>query len=138
MGHELLKEPMVFREQGSGTQVMVDNYLSATKMDIQNIRTVARVSSPEVTKQLVERGTGVAILSNLTVQDEVEAGRLLQFELDEKPVSRKIYMVYRKKGNMGELAREFVTYVISRTRQGSDSGREYSCRSIPSLSRTLT
>lgn len=118
MGKDLLKEPMVFRELGSGTQVMVDNYFSATEMDIRNIHTVARVSSPEVTKELVARGVGVAILSNLTVLDEVQAGRLLQFELDDQPVSRKIYLVYRKKDNMGELAREFVAYVISRSSFG--------------------
>lgn len=114
MGKDLLGEPMVFREQGSGTQVMVENYLSASQMDIQDIHTIARVSSPEVTKELVSRGVGVAILSNLTVQDEVDAGTILQFELDDQPIARKIYMVYRKKGNMGELAREFVDYVISR------------------------
>lgn len=114
-GSQLLDEPLVFREAGSGTQIMADNYLSATHTDIRNIHTVARVSSPEVTKELVRRGVGVAFVSNLTVADEVADGTLLQFELEDQPVARKIYMVYRKKGNMGELAQEFISYVISRT-----------------------
>lgn len=118
MGKELLTEPMVSRELGSGTQVMVDNYFSATQMDIRNIHTVARVSSPEVTKELVELGVGVAILSNLSVQNEVDDGRVLLFELDDQPISREIYMVYYKKDNMGELAKEFVAYVTSRTSLG--------------------
>lgn len=112
LGRDLLSEPLIFREEGSGTQVMVDNYLSASEMDIRNISTIARVSSPESTKELVARDVGVAIISNLAVQEEVSQGKLLQFELEEEPVCRKIYMVYRKKGNMGEMAKEFISYIL--------------------------
>ncbi len=112
LGRELLTEPMIFREEGSGTQVMVDNYLSASDMDIRNIQTIARVSSPESTKELVAKDVGIAIISNLAVQDEVDQGKLLQFELENEPVYRKIYMVYRKKGNMGEMAKEFISSIL--------------------------
>lgn len=112
LGRDLLSEPLIFREEGSGTQVMVDNYLSASEMDIRNISSIARVSSPESTKELVARNVGVAIISNLAVQDEVAQGKLLEFELEDEPVYRKIYMVYRKKGNMGEMAKEFISYIL--------------------------
>ena len=91
---------------------MVDNYLSASDMDIRNIQTIARVSSPESTKELVAKDVGIAIISNLAVQDEVDQGKLLQFELENEPVYRKIYMVYRKKGNMGEMAKEFISSIL--------------------------
>ena len=56
-------------------------------------------------------GCGVSILSALSVQEQVAAGKLLTFELEEKPVSRNIYMVYRKKSDLSDLARGFAQQV---------------------------
>ena len=41
----------------------------------------------------------------------MRAGKLLTFELEQEPGSRHIYMVYRKKGALSELAKAFVEQV---------------------------
>ncbi len=65
----------------------------------------------ELLQELVALGCGVSILSALSVQEQVAAGKLLTFELEEKPVSRNIYMVYRKKSDLSDLARGFAQQV---------------------------
>ena len=102
LGRELFREPFLFRERGSGTQKVIDNYL---------IHTVAYVSDPTVLQRLVAEGTGVSILSALAVQEAVAAGQLLQFELDETPVRRSIYMARRRKSSMSSPARTFAELV---------------------------
>ena len=111
LGRALLGEPMVFRDHGSGTQKMVDNYLSTEDGDAKRERGRYYVSDPELLQELVALGCGVSILSALSVQEQVAAGKLLTFELEEKPVSRNIYMVYRKKSDLSDLARGFAQQV---------------------------
>ena len=111
LGRELFREPFLFRERGSGTQKVIDNYLSEIRLDPQVIHTVAYVSDPTVLQRLVAEGTGVSILSALAVQEAVAAGQLLQFELDETPVRRSIYMVRRRKSSMSAPARTFAELV---------------------------
>ena len=74
LGRELFREPFLFRERGSGTQKVIDNYLSEIRLDPQVIHTVAYVSDPTVLQRLVAEGTGVSILSALAVQEAVAAG----------------------------------------------------------------
>lgn len=105
LGRELLGEPMIFRDHGSGTQKMIDNYLSG--QDTKRVQARYYTSDPELLQELVALGCGVSILSALSVREKVDAGRLLTFELEETPVSRNIYMVYRKKSDLSDLAKAF-------------------------------
>lgn len=109
-GRELLGEPMIAREQGSGTQKVTDNYLSSIDVDAESLHVVARVSNPDVLRDMVINGTGVSILSDSTVRTKAAAGELLQFELDEKPVTRQIYMVHRKKAPLSDCAKKFIAF----------------------------
>ena len=111
LGCDLLGEPMVFRDQGSGTQKMIDNYLSDRDIDAKKLQVRYYASDPEMLQELVALGAGVSILSALSVQEQVRAGKLITFELEEQPVSRNIYMVFRKKGALSELAKAFAELV---------------------------
>lgn len=110
-GRDLLSEPMIFREPGSGTQKMIDNYLSAMDVSTRKVHVIARVSSPEVLKELVAEGVGVSIVSELTAKEYVDAGKILSFELAKEPLTRNIYMAYRKKGPRNKLANNFIAFV---------------------------
>lgn len=121
LGRELFSEPMIFREYGSGTQKMVDNYLSHRQLSSHEMQVVSYVSDPSVLQQLVARGAGVSILSSLSVRERAEGGKLLVFPLEEEPVVRHIFMAWRKKGSLSELARSFCTIV--RNSAGSVAAR---------------
>ena len=111
LGRELFTEPLIFREHGSGTQKVIDNYLSSIRLDPHLIHTIAYVSDPTALQRLVAAGAGVSILSSLAVREQISAGTLLQFELEETPVRRSIYMAWRKKGTLSALARSFAELV---------------------------
>lgn len=111
LGKELLREPLIFRDRGSGTQKMIDNYLSNLDDFVPDIRFYA--ADPEMIQELVAQGAGVSILSALCVAERIRSGELLSFELDETPLFRNIYMVYQKKGTLSELARAFVAMMRS-------------------------
>ena len=111
LGRDLLREPMVFRDRGSGTQKMIDNYLTTRNMDAREVQVRQYASDPEMLQELVALGAGVSIVSALSVEEQVKAGKLLTFEMEEEPLYRHIYMVYRKKGALSELAKAFAEQV---------------------------
>ena len=111
LGRMLLGEPMVFRDRGSGTQKMIDNYLSGCEAEGKKLQVRQYVSDPEMLLELVALGAGVSIVSALSAEEMVQTGKLLAFELENTPVFRHIYMVYRRKGALSELAKTFVEQV---------------------------
>lgn len=111
LGRELLTEPLLSREYGSGTQEMVDNYLTGAQLPDGGVRVAAYVSNPVALQKLVAEGMGVAIVSYLTVQERIAAGEVLAFELEEQPVERNIYVAWRTKGELSRAAKEFLAFV---------------------------
>lgn len=111
LGKDLLGEPLIFRSHGSGTQKMIDNYLSTKRINGTSLHIRHYVSDPALLQELVISGCGVSILSALSVQEQVRSGALLAFELDDPPVYRNIYMVCRRKNDLSDLAKEFVKQV---------------------------
>ena len=111
LGKDLLGEPLIFRSNGSGTQKMIDNYLSTKHISGSSLHVRHYISDPALLQELVLSGCGVSILSALSVREQVTAGKLLSFELEESPVYRNIYMVFRRKDDLSELAKEFMKQV---------------------------
>lgn len=118
LGRELLTEPLLSREYGSGTQEMVDNYLTGAQLPAGGGRVAAYVSNPVTLQKLVAEGMGVAIVSYLTVQERVAAGEVLAFELEERPVERNIYIAWRTRGELSKAAKEFLAFVRRRAEEG--------------------
>lgn len=107
-GRELLGEPTVAREEGSGTDRTVIMYLRKIEFPMEKLHIVARIDNPETIKNMVARGSGVSVLSALAVQEDVAAGKLLSFEMDPKGLLRNIYMVYREDLPYSERERQFL------------------------------
>ena len=113
-GCELLEEPMIFRESGSGTQRAVDEYLTRIGIGPEQVKKVAATDSSEVMLQLVSRGMGNAVVSSLSAQQWAREGAVLLFELGRGEVSRQIYMIHRRHGYPGTWARKFLEYMQSK------------------------
>ncbi len=112
LGKELLNNPMIVREEGSGTDRTLDNYLSGMGFSVKELDISARVNNLEAQKQMVKRGIGVAVMSELAVNDEVKSGEILKFEIDEKPLIRKIYMVYKNDISLSDKEQAFVSQFV--------------------------
>ncbi len=95
-GKDLLGEPTVARELGSGTDRTAKNYLRNVGFLPENQNIVARVEDPEAIKRMVAAGAGVSILSFMAVAEEVATGTLLSFDMDPSGLRRHIYLVTLK------------------------------------------
>lgn len=110
-GMDLLDEPMIQREDSSGTQHAVYSFMRRKGVDPASLRIIASMDNPEAIKQSVIRGLGVAVLSSLTVEEELQGGKLIAFPLDEEEVKRDIYMVWRKEDTLTAAELRFTQFV---------------------------
>lgn len=118
-GRELLDEPMLLREETSGTERAMEAYLRRTGIPADALRVVARMENPESIKKSVARGMGVAVISQLAVREETAAGSLLEFDLDPEGVYRKIYVMWRKGVVLTRLEQSFAAYARAAAKAGN-------------------
>ena len=109
-GCALLGEPTVAREEGSGTDRTVVSYMRSRNFPESRLKIVARIDNPETIKSMVACGAGVSVLSAMAVRAEVEAGKLLSFEMDENGLRRQIFMVCKKNAHCSALEQQFLCF----------------------------
>ena len=78
------------------------------------LRVLAEMGSNEALKQGVRSGLGVAVISRLSVADEITRGDLLALPLAGKTLSRPFYLVQRGGRQLTAAAEQFRKLVLDR------------------------
>jgi DNA-binding transcriptional LysR family regulator len=86
----LENEVLIVREPGSGSREVVAQALAAR--GIEPLRTL-EIGSTAAIKQVVAAGLGVAIVSVVTVEDQVRLGRLKVLDLDGMTIERTLWQL---------------------------------------------
>lgn len=106
---QLLKEPIVMRELGSKRSA--DDFLRSIGVDEADLQIVARVNDQETVKNMVVKGMGVSLISEIAARDFVRERRLLKFELDGYRSHQKLYLVYRNRFGISQNVSRFVEFL---------------------------
>ena len=77
----LFQEPVILREEGSGSGKSAGKFLEKMGIREDKLHIAARINDQESIKNLVAGGLGISIVSEKAVKDYVESRRLLQFSL---------------------------------------------------------
>ena len=110
-GDELLGYPMILGDETSDVHQAMDAYLFRLGAGRDSLNVVAQIDQWDAVRSGVSRGLGVAVMSWLTVRGDVEAGKLLVFELGEGSVFRQIYLTWRKDAMLSEVEQRFIRFV---------------------------
>ena len=98
---ELLDEPFIFREIGSGTLKSIEAHLRVSRpMGIDSLRSAARLGTSTAVKEGIKAGLGVSILSSRAIHTELEAGVLTALNLEGLPMTRSFYLIRNKTRSM--------------------------------------
>jgi DNA-binding transcriptional LysR family regulator len=73
---DLLKEPIILREQGSGTRKVIENTLSRNGIKFTDLNVKMELGSSESIKAAVEANLGIAIISKWSILKEKKLGTL--------------------------------------------------------------
>jgi LysR family transcriptional regulator, low CO2-responsive transcriptional regulator len=107
---DLAGEAFLFREIGSGTRSLFDEFIGDTT--IKRVQMGMELGSNETIKQAVMAGLGIALLSAHTVAAEVEGGRLVCLDVEDLPVVRRWYVLNRTDRALSPAARAFRDFAV--------------------------
>lgn len=104
---DLESEPLIVREDGSGTGKVVHDALIRGGIGVDRMVQRMVINSSEGVKQALLAGCGVAFLSEIAVRDELAAGALCAIPVDGICLSRTFTLVSRRDRNLSPAAEGF-------------------------------
>ena len=102
------QEPMIVREKGSGTREVFETVMREKHL---NYKIKQVLTYTEAIKKSVEANLGVAIISKIAVQDEIQEGKLVKVDVEGIQFKRQLNLIYHQDKNMNHLFAEFITFV---------------------------
>jgi DNA-binding transcriptional LysR family regulator len=114
----LTEETFVMREEGSGTRMAMERFFADHQIEI---RSGMQMTRNEAIKQGVRAGMGLGVVSAHTIELELETRRLVQLDVQEFPIPRYWYMVYRRAKRLSPSARTFHDFVLAEAQRISES-----------------
>ena len=108
---ELMKEPVILREEGSGSRKAAEGFLKAAGVDEKDLRISARINDPEAIKNLVAGGLGISIISEKAAENYRREKRLLVFSYPGKGSTRSLYTAVKKSALLPPFVRSFLKYL---------------------------
>jgi len=108
---ELSKEPLIFREEGSGTRQAIEKYLSKHGISQQHLKISLIMGSTESIKNAVEEGMGTSILSKWAARKECKFGTIKAAFFKEDKFVRDFSMVYKKSKEPSHTLEQFMGFL---------------------------
>lgn len=108
---ELLTQPLIMREEGSGTRQMIEKHFINNKISLSDLKISLVLGSTEAIKTAVEQGMGVSILSRWTVKKEVRFGTIKINNFRDIQLMRSFSIIFHKRGALSNTATEFFEFL---------------------------
>lgn len=107
----LLKEPIILRENGSGSKKSTDLFFESLGIHQGDLNVTAQINDQESIKNLVAGGLGISVISKKAAENFLTEKRLLMFELPEHMAGRTLYIIFQKNFILKSYVKSFIEYV---------------------------
>jgi DNA-binding transcriptional LysR family regulator len=104
------EETFVVREMDSGTRIAMERFFADRGVEL---KAGMEMTSNEAIKQAVEAGLGLGIVSVHTLELELETGRLVILQVEDFPILRHWYVVYRQGKRLSPIAHAFQAFLLA-------------------------
>lgn len=108
---DILREPFILREEGSGTRQKIEEYFASHGISIDDMHIALVLGSTASIKEAVEGGVGVSIVSKWAVQREAADGRLKLVTFREGNIQRDLSLIVPSRGHLSHVIDEFLIQV---------------------------
>jgi DNA-binding transcriptional LysR family regulator len=110
-GLELTKEPLILREEGSGTRQIILKHLEEHGIKQDQLRIALVMGSTEAIKGAVEEGVGVSIMSAWAVRKWLKQGLLKAITFKDIKFHRNFSIISPKRNYSTHTAKEFLNFL---------------------------
>ena len=108
---QLLKEPFISREPGSGTLTSIEESLNKIGYNLNDLNIVAEMGSTEAVIQGIKSKVGISILSPIAITEELCAGTLKALNVDGLSLKRNFYLSFHKHRSGSPLGQVFSRFL---------------------------
>ncbi len=91
---ELLAQPLILREPGSGTRRSLEVKLAQAGYSLEGARVVMELGSTRAVITAVQAGLGVSLVSALAAAEPLALGRVHQVSLQDVDLTRDLYLIH--------------------------------------------
>jgi DNA-binding transcriptional LysR family regulator len=112
---ELIQEPFILRESGSGTRKVVDQILEDHGVKTSSLFEVAEIGSTAAVLQAVKEGLGISIVSTKAVEKDLSSGTIVPLSVKGIQMERPFYMIRRKNRELSPAASVFWVFLQQET-----------------------
>jgi len=110
---ELIEEPFILREAGSGTRQTIEKFLARHGITLQSMKVSMVLGSTQAIKEAVENGLGVSIISRWAARKESKYGTLNMLSFKEEKMVRNFSLITYKNSVSSHAIEEFLAYLKS-------------------------
>jgi DNA-binding transcriptional LysR family regulator len=109
--HDLMSQPFIMPEPGSGTRELVDNFLRALGIEPGNIKVLMTLGNPELIVRMVQSGMGISFVSKWSVFSAIKDGSIKLLPITGKRLKRKFYLISLHEAPSTIAARTFKEFL---------------------------
>lgn len=102
------KNPILFREKGSGTRIVMENYLERKSIKVNN---KIELTSNEAVKQSILAGLGSSIMPLIGIKNELLNGELQIIPFKSFPIETTWYLTWMKGKKFSPVAQAFLEHI---------------------------
>jgi LysR family transcriptional regulator, low CO2-responsive transcriptional regulator len=106
---ELAKEHFLLREMGSGTRAALETVFQEAGIPLQ---VSMQVGNNSAIKQSVAAGLGIALISRVALDMELETNRLVILDVEGFPIMRQWRLVHIKDKHLSATAHAFKSFLL--------------------------
>lgn len=93
---DLLEEPLLLREPGSGTRDIFKSFLGSLNIELTDFKQVITIDSPTAIKELLLQNAGISFMYQSLVQTEIDEGKLAKLPLKDLQLLHELTIVWIK------------------------------------------
>ncbi|MDE2060046.1 MAG: LysR family transcriptional regulator [candidate division NC10 bacterium] len=108
---ELLSQPFLIRERGSGTRKIMEQALERRNLSIGAFKVIGELGSNEAIRQAVKAGGGIAIISKLAVASDINCRELHAIPITGLKLIRPFYLITHRHRSRSPICNAFLTFV---------------------------
>lgn len=100
--------PLIYRERGSGTRTVMENFFEQSKV---NIRKKIELTSNEAVKQAIIAGLGYSIMPLIGVHQELIDGKLQIIPVNGLPIKSSWRLIWLKNKKLSPVAASYLVHI---------------------------
>lgn len=108
---DLISEPFILRESGSGTRLAFERILESHELTVKDINIAMELGSAEAVITAVQAGLGLSAVSRWAAENALRLDKVMEMNVDGFPIARDMYIVILKKRIMSGVAERFLQFL---------------------------